>query len=518
MDPTPPQPIEPTPPPPTVVTTTTTVAPPPTPPPPPPAQPTPPPPPPVVPTAPVSKGKKGKVIATVLGVIVLVAGLLAGLVATTNIEDRFTVGKKATCTCDGFANPNEIHCNTNSCSQFQCIESAGSCSWQAVSGCGVCGNQAICSGQGACGGGPPPTSCEEQANGNLGCGADGQYPCCQNEFQCSGSCGATCDINHNLPVAPDDRCRRVGTPPPSPPPGEGEGSTSGCFRLDTNQTALSCANFCAGGSNVSDPNKCYCPIQCSSAAINFDANNCAVVPSGCFGRVHTCGGDYISQGRSCNENPYPATGVINAGETICASPVCGKTVQADISCTGGEFAGQNGYRSVYGGTCVGQPPPPPPPVLKDCGATCTDSSECVSDLTCAPGTPRVCYGARCGGGTPPPGTPTPTPTPPPVPTNVCQQVIVQSVTRNGTVVTPTPAVTALQAGDVVVFRGFVNATGYGPNAAVSIQFSVYINGVAQTPQTRSATLSGGQYVADSTPITMGAGNYIVVIYPIIAIP
>jgi len=51
----------------------------------------------------------------------------------------------------------------------------------------------------------------------------------------------------------------------------------------------------------------------------------------------------------------------------------------------------------------------------------------------------------------------------------------------------------IQINDNIVFRGFASATGTTVSAML---FTVTINGVAQAPVSRPATLVGGQYQAD----------------------
>lgn len=192
----------------------------------------------------------------------------------------------------------------------------------------------------------PTGNCED-------CGWDNQGQCgvgVSDTCNCNPPNNDPCDLNFEPNGA--GGCR-VATAP-TPTPGEGTG-TSGCYEI-RNKAADNCSDMFGFEDKqcwpVTDATKCYCPVACIVTWIN----HCATVPGECFGRVHTCDGNYVG-GNSCNNNAGP---VINAGEQICAAPACGKTVQADISCT----SGQNSYDSVYGGVCTSVPSPTPTPPIE----------------------------------------------------------------------------------------------------------------------------------------------------------
>lgn len=132
---------------------------------------------------------------------------------------------------------------------------------------------------------------------------------------------------------------------------------------------------------------------------------------------------------------------------------------------------------------------------------CAHAASCKLNVTVVPGVTVL-----------PTNTPTPTPTPtpsptpiPPTPTGIaaCQQVTVLSIVRAGTAVA-SPTLAKIQKGDVVTFRGFATAT----NAVVStIDFTLVKGGVTQPVVHKTPTLAAGVYQADNTITIDQATSY-----------
>ncbi len=83
-------------------------------------------------------GSRKKTIATILGILLLVVGVGAGVVL---VQQRQLQEKAAVQKCDGWANPGEVHCNTQECQQYTCGSDGR---WQGPQGTGVCASHPDC--------------------------------------------------------------------------------------------------------------------------------------------------------------------------------------------------------------------------------------------------------------------------------------------------------------------------------------------------------------------------------------
>jgi len=130
----------------------------------------------------------------------------------------------------------------------------------------------------------------------------------------------------------------------------------------------SCGEACANNGDCTDTLCTYC----QNGATCIDGMKCGSPCEVTTDCSHSC-----SVCAPTNSNPTAK---------IC-QPACNQTCGSDADCQGGNFNG--GCGSCISGTCqptVTTPPaPPPPPPSVQCGAVCTDTSECPASCSvCAP--------------------------------------------------------------------------------------------------------------------------------------
>ena len=226
------------------------------------------------------------------------------------------------------------------------------------------------------------------------------------------------------------------------------------------------------------------------------------ISSQCFDRP---GNLWICKGEVVNNGCGPSNSISHSSSKCIPKDksVCGNTYQLDI---------EGSFRSIYytpdwcsgtttttiaapvltpsvGGVQV-QSNPPDTPVAPQCNQAC--GSGCPSNLTCVSG---VCRNPSCTGeaSCTCPGS-----------TFQCQQI---QILRGGVVITPSQ----ILLNDNITFRGFASATGTTVSAML---FTVTINGVAQAPVSRPATLVGGQYQADYPYTISQATSYSASVVPV----
>lgn len=125
-------------------------------------------------------GQRKKVIATILGILILVVGVGAGV---TLVQQQQELRKKAVIKCDGWANPGEVHCNTGQCQQYTCGSNG---QWEGPQGTGVCASHPDCQRQ------PPSDPTGGQCSGHGG--YSGQIA----TYLCPDGCEGVCNQNFSL--------------------------------------------------------------------------------------------------------------------------------------------------------------------------------------------------------------------------------------------------------------------------------------------------------------------------------
>ncbi len=227
-----------------------------------------------------------------------------------------------------------------------------------------------------------------------------------------------------------------------------------------------CAESCSGGS-APTPH----PVQCSSAPtleMSIDggafswrggSQNVSVGQQICY-KSNPSGNHFTSR-----QTRGGLKGAVNVNSTACF------TVSATDPWTTGEI-------EAFQNACAGAP-----------DGTC---EQIYTSESCRNSTDLVVVAAS------------PTPTPTPTTSFQCQQV---KVYRGGAEIT----IADIKLGDVIVFRGFANAT----NTTVSkIAFVLTKGGVAQAPVDETASLVGGLYQADYEVTVSEATSYSVTATPI----
>ncbi len=263
-----------------------------------------------------------------------------------------------------------------------------------------------------------------------------------------------------------------------------KGKIWNCVCYNSNGKPVIQNESCTGAPNLSD--------RFSSDGITFN------IPMGCVGVRYTCP-DVNSLTTGCSgKDPNKGYQEVRGGSLTFLNNFCG-TQQLDISCDT-SASSFDAFKSIY--TCGTTTPLVSTSEKSYCNGPCTPGGDsCNTGLSCqSRDSKNVCWGAVCEGFSAPQvttqsnSTPTPTvppvgPTPTPIPPGSSFQCQLIQILRGGSMITPDQ----IQINDNIVFRGFASATGTTVSAML---FTVTINGVAQAPVSRPATLVGGQYQAD----------------------
>ncbi len=347
-------------------------------------------------TPPKKKFGGGRIIATILGLLLLVGGIGAGILLTQQPQLFQQKAACDSCTSDG-----------------QCNRAAGE---TCVSNCCTTTSAGHC-GNGICDAGENSTNCPADCSGGGGKG----LPACGPNLSCQASPFSTataCDGGGYTNYC----C------------GSGQTIVNGaCTNLATCGTGLSCGATGSSGTTAciqsGTTNKVYC---CPAGQTYDEFKECFVPnPNSCTSDSQ-CTVPFQFCDRGTNQCAYSPN--INCGRnTDTGAPVCCPPSVTAANCTGSnrvceapnrlECIVNGAYCTLDANGCTNKTPPPStPPPAPQCNSQCTTSSQCPSGLVCniTPGfTNGFCRNPSCVDakadcictGTPPPG-----------PTAVCQNI------------------------------------------------------------------------------------------------
>ena len=374
-------------------------------------------------------------IATILGLVVLIGGVAAGIILVKQQQD---IREKAACIPDG-----------------QCMTSSTACCGSSYTDTSCGSSMPIRCGS------KPPTTCTPGQR---------ETDSCTTSLGCPGNKERTCGIDSKWGIW--GGCFDIDDDCPAPPPG----STPTPYCIPNGQCMTSSTACC--GSSYTDTSCGYSiPIRCGSAPPGSTPTPTPTPPPG------------------ATPTPTPAPGCYSCARCSNTKPGYWATWTDDTSnCDGWYVCTEPTYEckpEKCGPGCA-TPTPTPTPSYRGCGEACNDYIHCIPSLNC-PGGPG---GGRCVNGLCPEdpdcvcgATPTPRgPTPTPGETAVCLNIKAYDINWNQLTASQ---LSSLRVGNIVRFT----VSGTPANKINKAKFR--INGVDR-PETSSKKPGTNEYYDEYT--------------------